>query len=498
MSVRSKVFFALALALCVLMPGAQSLWIDEAQTWRVASMPSFGAFLSDLTNTHGSEAMMPFGMLMPWLAARVLGTGEWQLRAVNILWAAAAVGAFFVLGRRWRMPWAPLFMAVQPFLWFYANEARPYALQIAAGAWLLVGLVVCVEDRRIDRAGLLILLISSGILIATVLFGVLTAGPVCLLVAWLAWRGRWPLPKGWRIAVAVALLWSALFGAYYLRSVARGASGARLWDVGMQNITFTFYEFAGFSGLSLSRNEIRELAQTGGARAILHACPPLSLAAVAALALAYLTAAVSLLRGAGKETRRMVAMIGGPSALSGGALVLLAFVAHFPFWGRHLAPIFPFFCALLILALRDLSARRPAFAAALVTFFFVLLPISSWALRTSPRHAKDDYRTAVAIARRAVDEGRIVWWCADPFTARYYGLPITEDRKGEGPAVYVSLMTAEALAGKPPPDLIIISKPDAFDMGGLVTAYAKERGFLPVQRLNVFAVLAPAPAGGPR
>src|SRR5436190_20662327 len=112
-----RAFLAIALILCCFMPTTQSLWVDEAQTWRLASLPSVGALFSNLWSTHASEGLMPLGMFVAWLASRLSGMSEWQLRSVNIVWAAMAVIAFFNLGRRWRVPWAPLFLAIQPFLW---------------------------------------------------------------------------------------------------------------------------------------------------------------------------------------------------------------------------------------------------------------------------------------------------------------------------------------------------------------------------------------------
>ncbi len=474
------------------MPSAQSLWIDEAQTWSFASVPTVGGLFSELSTTKKSEGLMPLGMLAAWLEIRVLGTGEWQLRATNILWAAAATGAFFVLGRRWRVPWAPLFLAVQPFLWYYVNEARPYVLQMAASAWLLAGFVSCVEDRRLDRSVLIVLLVSSCVLVATVLFGILTAGPVCLLVVWFAWRERWPLAKGWKIAVVFAFVWSALLGLYYLRAVTHGAAGAKLWDVGLQNVAFAFYEFLGMSGLGPSRYEIRAMARSGGIGGVLQGFPPSAYAAMATLALCYLAAAITFLRGRGKSDRRMLWIIGGLAALSGGSLVVLALAAHFPFWGRHLAPAFPFFCGFLVLVLRDLKARNKTLAAVVVFAFFILLGISSWALRLSPRHGKDDYRGAAAAAQRALKEGRTVWWCADMETARYYGIPSVDDREMPGSIVFANGLSAETLAGLPPPDLILLSKPDIFDANGVVAHYARQRGFVSDGRLHAFETLSPS------
>ncbi len=491
MSIRSKLFFGIALALCLLMPSTQSLWIDEAQTWVFSSTPTISALISELVTTYKSEGLMPLGMLLPWLSIRVLGASEWQLRAMNILWAAVTVGAFFVLGRRWRMPWAPLFMAAQPFLWYYANEARPYALQIAVASWLLVGLVTCVEDRRLSKASLLILFFSSAILIATVLFGILTVGPVCLLIAWLAWRERWPLCRGWKIAVALALVWNVLFGIYYLRAVMHGATGAKLWDVGLQNAAFAFYELLGMSGLGPSRYEIRELARSSGIGGVMHAFSLLSVLPLVALALSYLVAATSLF-GHGEENRerRTLWIIGGCAVVSIGTLVVLALVVHFPFWGRHTAPAFPFICGFLILALRGLKARSRPLAAVLVPALIVLFAMSSWALRSWPRHGKDDYRAAVEFTRIAMKEGRTVWWCADLDTARYYGLSMNVPPDLSAPLVFVNGSTAETLAAKSPPDYIVLSKPDIFDAGGVVTEYTKQYGYYPSHRVNAFVVYA--------
>jgi len=474
------------------MPSTQSLWMDEAQTWRIAIKPSVAALVADLRETQASEGLMPLGMLSAWAALRVFGESEWQLRAVNIVWAAVATGAFFVLGRRWRIPWAPLFLAIQPFLWFYANEARPYTLQIAAGAWLLVSLVIAVEDRRLDWPNLLILIVSSATLIATTLFGVLTAGPVFLVLGWLGWRERWSLPRRWSLGAAVLLLWILTFGAYYLQTVARGAAGARLWDVGFSNIAFAFYEFAGFSGLSPSRNEIRELAQTGGARAILNALTPACLAAVGTLAFTYLLLLRAFRPAVGGPDRRTLGAIGIVAFASCASLVLLALAARFPFWGRHLAPVFPFFCAVTILAIRSLGVARGGWGRWVGPVLAVLLAISAGLLRTQPRHAKDDYRAAVAIAQRTVEENGVVWWCADPDTARYYALPVSREHRSQGPIVFVSGYSPEELVALTPPNLIVLSKPDIFDPKQSLLDYVNQRGYQLQESVNAFRIFSPA------
>jgi hypothetical protein len=38
------------------------------------------------------------------------------------------------------------------------------------------------------------------------------------------------------------------------------------------------------------------------------------------------------------------------------------------------------------------------------------------------------------------------------------------------------------------PDLVILSKPDGYDIGGSITAYLKANGFVVTQRLPAFAI----------
>ena len=78
---------------------------------------------------------MPLAMFFAWVTAQTLGTQEWQLRAINVLWNGLALLGMYRAGKRLQLPWLPLLLAIQPYFWFYSNEARPYSLQIACGAW---------------------------------------------------------------------------------------------------------------------------------------------------------------------------------------------------------------------------------------------------------------------------------------------------------------------------------------------------------------------------
>jgi hypothetical protein len=478
-----------ALAMTVLMPGSESLWIDEAWTFHHMAQPTLGALCSGLLADQKSDALMPLGMVVAWLGGRLVGTSEWQMRAPNILWATLAVLAFVRLGHLWRVPWAPLVIAAQPFLWFYANEARPYAFQIGCGAWLAAGCAEVLEARRIDARSLDILLVASAALGASTLFGMVTVGAVAVVLGTLWRRERWLIVRGTRARIALGALWCAAFGAYYVWRVASGAKGAKIWDVGLQNLGFALYEFTGFGGLGPGRDELRELARRGG---VLGAIDGLAADPIWIVLLSLLLAAVGvMLRAAWQrgEWRREIAFYAAICALVGGTTFALALMARFPFWGRHLAPVFPFYCALLVLGLGYMQRTYwPAMVrVGVVGSLLGLLAFSSVRLRWSPRHAKDDYRSAAATAVSAVRAGRDVWWSANPEAAAYYGLAVSRTPQ-RGKATLLALATAERIATLPVPEMVIISKPDVYDPAGEVVRLITANRFRPTQRFKAFTV----------
>ena len=490
MSLFSKGCWALAVVLCILMPSQQSLWMDEAQTYRLASMPSLSLVAEDLSASFASEALMPLGVTVAWFSARVTSHSEWGLRAVNILWGVLAVWAFAEVGRRWRIPWAPLFLAVQPFLWFYMNEARPYAFQIASASWLVAGCVIVFEEKRLRQSVFLILLMASCALVATTLFGILMVGSVWGALLWVIWQGRWPRPAWWGLSISAALFWMGGLGVYYLMTLSRGAGGVKLWDVGLQNIVFTVYEIAGFSGLGPARNEIRELAHQHGSVGVLRvfweSYP--GLICLGAVYVAILGCV--FLRWKSLKNNPLALWFGGIFGVSFGSLVLLAVVEGFPIWGRHFAPNFPFFCALMLLGIGEVRLLvRPLLFKGLLSGLFLLLAWSAFGLRFESRHEKDDYRRASSLAKQALSEGKSVWWSADPEAARYYGLGSIKNLSLSGLLTFTrDVSPPEILDRSVPPGIIFVSKPDAFDPSGKVLDFVRVHQYRRIQKLSGFEV----------
>lgn len=479
-------------ALGLAMIHADSLWIDEGQTLHFARQPSLQAFGHELVVNRKSEPQMPAGMAAAWVGARLLGTSEWSLRAVNLVWLALAGLAVGLAGRHLRLPWLlPLFLA-NPFLWFYVNEARPYTQQICAGAWLLL-VLARIQSRNQVTATEVALLGLWGFLGfgASLLFGAAFVAVACAGGLILR-RQRPTLVQGPALMLAAAFALGALaaIGSWQAYKLWQGAAGARLWTVSPVNLGFAFYETLGFSGLGPPRGELRELARTtGGLREVL--LEPLTLLGLGALAMLYAAAVRRLWQQRQEPLVRWLT-----AAVVAGSLSLLmaAMVARFPFWGRHLAPLLAWIIALFAAAWPKRSPASPEAGPAwrqhgLAAALLVVLLVSSLTLRLSPRHRKDDYRGAAALALQALANGRTVWWSADPeVCAEYYGLTMAAAAKLPGKLVFAYQPDPGTPASWPEPDMVLVSKPDIHDHQRVVEKFVAGSSLRVTRQLTAFKV----------
>lgn len=483
---RPLLYLALSLAAALLMISNGSIWIDEGQTLHFAWQPDFATWWDTLRTNSKSEAQMPASMLFAWLGVQAIGDGEWQLRATNLLWVGLAGLAVGLAGRRLQNRFALAILLLHPFLWYYANEARPYALQIASGAWLIFLLVRWQESPEIRPGDAWIFLAvavtgyGSSLLFAFPLLGFFAA------VA-LQWRWRRTLPSLSKAAVVPLVLAVMLLGGltfYFLETLQRGAAGARLWKVGPTNLFFALYELLGFSGLGPPRNELRELARTPSVL-LQTLLQPRFLGGLGGLSMVY----AAVLWHLWKQRRNTVVRLASVFILvTAGALLAGATVMKFPFWGRHLAPLLPAVVLLIALAVAPTAIagiwRRNIWPSLLL----IGLTISSLVVRFDAQYAKDDYRTAARLARRALDAGKTIWWSADnEECAQYYQLHAAKRRAGDRLA-FVVRPTAAEIAALPRPDIVFQSKSDVFDIHGTIAGYISANGLRESTRLPAFVI----------
>jgi mannosyltransferase len=183
-----------ALALAVRIPGlGQSLFGDELFTYDTAAVGS----LSDLFHAiRTTEVSPPVFFVVVWLARRVSDAQVW-LRLPSLACGVALVPLVFVVGRRLVSPPAALvgaaLTAVSPFLVWYSDEARGYALLaflVLASTWALLA--------ALDRGGLWRWALVAALVAAALLTHYTAAFVVGAQALWALWARR----ERWRALVA--------------------------------------------------------------------------------------------------------------------------------------------------------------------------------------------------------------------------------------------------------------------------------------------------------
>jgi hypothetical protein len=184
----------------------QSFWHDEAVTVGRVLDPSL---FSTLDHVPGSEATPPLYYALAWAWTKVFGSGEAGIRSLSALFGTAAIPAVWWAGRalvsRAAGLGAAALMAASPYMVWYSQEARAYALLVllCAVSLALFGEAV----RRREPRLLWWWALASALALLTHYFAVFLVGPELLLLLWL-------LPELRRAALlaggAVALVGAAL------------------------------------------------------------------------------------------------------------------------------------------------------------------------------------------------------------------------------------------------------------------------------------------------
>ncbi len=494
-------WLVLGILLVCLMPSTQSIWIDEAFSIAYTEPDSFDDLRAHFLVDRGAEPLMPLGMLSFWAGSKVVGRSEFGLRSISALWAAVAVFLAWRAGSLIGMPWFGAFFACHPFLWLYGGEIRPYSLTIAMGTGLLYAFAAIVSGQQHARTGVRALLLFGPLLCASNAIAVVPFGVVIVVSAPILIKKGWKPNRVDGICLALSGIVLAALAAYYAVTLARGMDygWTSSWKIGFSSLAFSLYEFLGFSGFGPGRNEMRELALSGGIRALLAGM--VQFRAVGGLLLIFLygTAFFAFVRNARArrfpEMVRLISLALGVAMSTTLAVYVLSIVQTFPFWGRHLAGIFPFFVLILFLLSLNPTNVRESRPALLTILIGLTLLCSSLFLRFHDDHRKDDYRSAARIARSALAEGRVVWWSAGPNCAAYYSVPLC----GEGPtpsrqcAYFLDNHVAGAVTTLPEPDLILLSKPDVYDRARSVQDFIEANSYSKTEELMAFRIYeAPA------
>jgi len=477
---------------------SQSFWIDEANSALKAVQPTWHGFLNLMAVERGSDLQMPGYMVALWGWSKILSFSEYGLRSLNILFflGAQAAFCFSLRASAKERSFVLLAVMVSPFLWSYLDEARPYIMQFC-GATLMV--VVIWNSTFIPRSNALVadlgvFCLGAIILCASSLLGVIHAlffG--LLLLAALALNKRLLdllRTRSAQVIIAATALVLAGMGAYYFWTLTLGAKASAVGQTSLATLLFAVYELMGFGGLGPGRLELREI----GPRSLIPYTGLLALGFLPYL-LAGLWLAIE--RPAVHRSKRIPSLVIG-LALAGAFLAIAAvgFLGDFRVVGRHFMPLAPFLLMILGLVWARMWNAwfwRLAVVASLLIFF-----CSSLNQRFASRFAKDDYRSAAAVAHDAGLAKAVVWWAADPAAANFYGVfpsvgtPAPSDLQNSSPATssvyFANNRSAEYLSGLPKADVAILSKVDIYDPNGTLRAWMTANGFAVTRTFPAFTI----------
>jgi hypothetical protein len=480
----------LGLLVCGIAISNQSFWIDECDTAYRAAFPTLAGWWQYMRAAGDATLQVPLYMFFSWGWEKVSGFHEWALRAGNVPWFLLG---FIVMVRALAI--APLLqrsMALVvltcPFVWYYLNEARPYALQIGTSLVVfaaLFRLALNQDEPPRERLWVAGLCAGSLLLSASGMVAMLWLGAYLGAAMLSATKGRlqrlarsyWP----WWVGTGLLLF---TLGLFYLWTLSIGACTTRLGAADIRNVMFISFELLGFSGLGPGRNAIH----AGQWAAFLPWLPWLAI--YGGVLLVVLAAGCrSIAASASRRTRLCWALA---FALVLGFILAVAVVARWRVLGRHCTPLLPLVLFVFGSGVAALLRRRDWAGRLAVAAFLGLSLVSCLSLRFCERHAKDDYRTAAAMARAALAQGKIVWWNADLNAATIYQLPLGEKPEDTGKAVFVANRGKGFDRDLPKPDLVLTSKPDIYDRNGALADYLNRAGFRPTASLAAFTAWQPA------
>jgi hypothetical protein len=477
------------LLLCLGVSGV-SLWIDEGYSAKLAAQPTLIAWANLLRSYPGSVQQTPGYYLYLWMWVRVFGASERALRMANLPFAALASASFAWCGShvpQLRKTW--LIFCVSPFMWFYMNEARPYAMVLCLSTVATIAILAYARDpQRFHLAPWaatvsLLALASAHMLAVTLIPCLLVLVYILRPISLKALLQHWIRPIAVTLPFYICLIW------YYRHTLAPG-EGVAVERPSLLNLIFALYEFLGFGGLGPPRNALRQ------APSLTTLAPYLASLSLGVIALGMVLASILVhLHHSGE--RRVTSALS--AAFASGLLIIysLSFATHFWLLGRHLSALFPLVILLLLFGVPvNCNKCYRSFGASALLVLGLAWSVSSLRQRFLPRYQKDDYRDAAMLAKNGVEHGMAVVWIADRVTADYYGLQTNnslekEDISQSRAAVtsgVCSLPLLEQQLEKNRALLVVISDREVLDPGNRCREYLEAMKPELVANLNDFKV----------
>jgi len=196
-------FVALGAVLRFATLDVQSFWRDEALT-----VSELGGSLGDaLRDVAHQEATPPLYYVLAWLWTRVAGTGEVGIRSLSALIGTLAIPVAFAIGARLGGRTAGLIaaalVAFNPFLIWFSQEARSYALLVLLCAIATLQWLRAMTEG--DRRAAVWWGVAGALALLTHYFAAFLLVPQAAMLLWRSAAGRRAALGGIAIVGAVGL-----------------------------------------------------------------------------------------------------------------------------------------------------------------------------------------------------------------------------------------------------------------------------------------------------
>jgi len=230
--------------------GHQSLWYDEAFTPVHVLRASLASTLHNMVHSENSP---PLWYVLEWAITRALGTGAVALRLLSALTGIATVPVAWAIGRELQGPptqraavATAAFVAVNPLLVWYSQEARAYGLFVFTAS--LAFLCFLRALRSPSRRRLLEFAVAASLALLSHYFAVFLLLPMGVWLLWTAIPGKLSrVLYGLALPALVALALIPLI-------LAQGAHGTQWigeWALASRLEAIPQYYLTGYTGSAL-------------------------------------------------------------------------------------------------------------------------------------------------------------------------------------------------------------------------------------------------------
>lgn len=381
---------------------SQSFWIDECCTALCGTQDSLSGVWAQVNEIGGSDAQIAFYYFLLYIWTSITHCdSELMYRLFNLIWVVLAAWFFR------KEPKALILLLISPFFIYYANELRPYILQIAAscGVTMFLYRKSMGEEQSFSKGFALFFFLCLTSLSSVV-------WSLGFLLAWMVLEGKdfWS-----RYLVRALCYWGVPFiglAAYYIYTLMIGARAVTIQSNWIVNIGASFYELLGLTGIGPNRSELR-LCTT-----LDSLLGNYELIVSGLCGVVILTLLICGIKEWSQKTNAPIVLSLVMLVVPMAVFAYAAWMMDFRFSGRHWAPLLPI--VIIILSQAFIFAKNKPRLSCLSIMMLLVWLVSDCRMRFDDTYAREDFRGAITYCKQEHEKGNTVLLLCNGAGKEYY------------------------------------------------------------------------------